>query len=385
MKHTWTCEEIKATAIGKPTRRGLLKGGAAAMTGGFVAPFFSGPAQAESLGKMNLLAWEGFAFQEPLKDYLAAKGITLNISTIATQDDVQARLGGSTPTVIDVSSYNQGYSELYGRILNIMQPLDEARVPNYNEADIFPEFFHKPAWYWEGKLYGVVMGWGINTIVYDPAKVPEPKSYTDLLKAEYTGKIAFVDDPLANWPIFARLSGLGAKYPNVSKDELAKVFEAMAPYRDQSKTFAASIGDVTNLFGSGEIAVMFCGWSGLPTETIKQKVETRYVIPAEGGAVWSDAFFIPKTATNLDAAYAYIDGIISPEAQAKHAANTLSGTINKKAVALMDDATRNLFDYNNLADLFAKSPLPNIPPIKSDEFATFDDWTKAYADFKAGF
>lgn len=385
MKEIWTTEDLRAAASGQPTRRRVLQGGAAAIAGGFLAPLLPGIARASGLGELKLLAWEGFTFEEELKEYLAEKGIDLAISAIASQDDVQIRLAGPTPTVVDVTSYNQGYAELYGRTLNIIQPLDEARLPNYSAETIFPEFYHQPAWYWDGQLQGVVMGWGINCIVCNPAKVPEPASYADLLKPEYAGQIAFVEDPLANWPIFARLTGFGDKYPNVTRDELAQIFEGMKPWRDQSKVFAASIGDVINLFVNGEIGVLFCGWSGIPVETGAQGVETRYVVPAEGGAIWSDAFFIPSSAENLDAAYAFIDGMIAPQAQADHARLTLSGTINKAALPLMDDTTRALFDYDNLADLFARSPLPSIPPLASDEFATFDDWVQANTDFKVGF
>lgn len=385
MRHIWTAEELKASLLGQPTRRGLLKGAASGLAGAFIAPFIPSAAYAEDLGDINLLAWDGFTFQDYLKDYLSEKGIKLNISNIATQDDVQLRLTGSTPTVIDVTSYNQGYADFYGKSLKIMQPLDEARIPNYNEADIFPEFYRNPLWYWDGKLYGVVMGWGINTLIYAPGRVPEPKSYTDLLKPEYKNKLAFVDDPLANWPIYPRLAGLGDKYPNVTKDELKHIFDVMAPYREQSKIIAPTLGDVTNLFGSGEVGVLFCGWGGFPSETIKQKVETKAVVPVEGGAMWSDAFFTPITAKNRNAANSYINGIISPEVQAKHAAATLSGTINKKALLLMDDATRALFDYNDLSGIFKKAPFAKIPPVQSEEFATFDDWMRAYTDFKAGF
>lgn len=385
MKTIWTNDEIRAAAQGKPTRRQFLTGTTVAAVGGFLAPWLPGAARADGLGELKILAWEGFAFQEELKDYMAEKGIAQALSTISTQDDVQIRLSGSTPTAIDVTSFNQGYAELYGRVLKIMQPLDTARIPNYNANDIFPEFYQAQPWSMDGQLFGVVMGWGINCVVFNPAKVPEPASYQDLLKPEYAGQIAFVDDSLANWPMFARLTGFGDKYPNVTRDELVQIFEGMKPYREQSKVFAASIGDVINLFVNGEIGVLFSGWSGIPHETGAQGVETKYTLPSEGGAIWSDAFFIPTSATNTDAAYAFIDGMIAPQAQADHARLTLSGTINKAAVPLMDEATRGLFNYDDLAGIFAKSPLPAIPPLASDEFATFDDWVQATADFKIGF
>lgn len=68
-----------------------------------------------------------------------------------------------------MSSYNNGYSEFYGKELNILSEMDEAKIPNYNAEDIFPEFYKQSPWAWDGHLYGVPVIWGVNSVVYNPS------------------------------------------------------------------------------------------------------------------------------------------------------------------------------------------------------------------------
>ncbi|MBL4929438.1 ABC transporter substrate-binding protein [Fuscibacter oryzae] len=384
MKSHWTTDQIRDAAEGKLSRRRFING-AAALTGGAVlAPMLPGFARAAG-GELSVMAWEGFTMETELKDWLASEGITIKASIIGTQDDVNARLVGSTPVPTDVSEFNQGYNHFYGDELAITTPLDESKLPNYNAEETFAGFYKAPTWFWDGKLHGVPWIWGLNSLVYNPAVVPEPKSYADLLKPEYKDKLAFGDDTLATWPMIARVAGYGDKFPNLTVEELDDAFAQMDPYRAQCRVFAASNGDSINLLVNGEIGALFCGWSGIPNETAKQGVETKYVIPAEGAAMWCDAWFIPTAATNTDLAHAYINATLGAQAQADVCKNVVGGTVQKPAVDKMDDATKGLFDYGNLDAVFASSPLQGIPPRESDEFATYDQWVAKWEEFKLGF
>ncbi|MES2433444.1 MAG: PotD/PotF family extracellular solute-binding protein [Pseudomonadota bacterium] len=384
MKSHWTTDQISAAASGGFSRRHFL-GGATALTGGaLLAPLFPSLAKAAG-GELSVMAWEGFTMETELKEWLASEGITLKASIIGTQDDVNARLVGSTPVPTDVSEFNQGYNHFYGDELAITTPLDEAKLPNYNANDTFAGFYKAETWFWDGKLHGVPWIWGLNSLVFNPAVVPEPKSYTDLLKPEYKDKVAFGDDTLATWPMIARVAGYGDKFPNLTTDELDDAFAQMDPYRAQCRVFAASNGDAINLLVNGEIGALFCGWSGIPNETTKQGVETKYVIPTEGAAMWCDAWFIPTAANNPDLAHAYINATLGAQAQADVCKNVVGGSVQKTALDHMDAATRALFSYDDLDKVFASSPLQGIPPRKSDAYATYDQWVAKWEEFKLGF
>lgn len=109
MRQSWTIDEIRRAQECLPTRRQFLKGASAALGGAFMAPYLPGMARAEVGGDLKMLAWENMPMQDYLAPWLKEKNITLNIASIATQDDVQVQLIGNTPNVIDVTSYNYGY------------------------------------------------------------------------------------------------------------------------------------------------------------------------------------------------------------------------------------------------------------------------------------
>lgn len=379
MRKIWSPQQIMAASM---DRRSLLKGAGAVAGAAAFGPFIPNMARAAG-GDLQIMAWEGWEMTEELAEWRAKNGVNVEVSAIGNQDDVTTKFSVPNPPPFDAAEYNQGYADLYLDVLKIAKPLDKAKLPNYGPDNLFDVFHDKPTWYRNGQLYGVPYAWGLNSIVYNPALMAKPESYEDLLKPELKGKIAFVDDTLATWPIAARLAGLGDKFPNVTRDEMKHIFEKLQEYKAQSRVISLTYGDLVSLFVSGEIAALFAGWTGIPVETAKQGVTTEYTVPKEGAGTWCDAWFIPPTADNEDTAYAFFNEAISPEVQAKVAARNAAGVVSSKAVDLLPPETRALFDYSDVPGIFKSSPLLGIPPLESAELATYADWVAAWNEFKA--
>lgn len=365
------------------SRRKFLLGSMAVAAGATLGRWIPTANAATGGGRLEIITWEGYSTQKEAAQWLTQNGIILNAATMGTQDDVTAKLVGN-PVRLDVAEYAYGYNDVYKQI-KALTPIDVAKVPNYNSSDIIDNFYKGQTWFFDGQHFGIPWCWGMNSIVYNPSMVPEITSYKDLLRKEFKGKLAFVDDTTATWPLIARLAGYGAKFPNLTKEELAHAFKEVIPYREQSRVFAPSNGDIVSLFVAGEIAACFCVWSAVPVQTALQGVTTKYVIPEEGANIWADAWFIPMTAVNREAALSFINHTLDPQVQADVCRNNSTGVMNRKAVALLDEQTRSLFDYENLDRVFAKSPMQAPPPQVSGEFATYNDWLQAWSDFKSGF
>jgi spermidine/putrescine transport system substrate-binding protein len=382
MKTIWSPEQIMQAAA--MSRRSFL-GGAAAVTGGLVAgPFLPNAAQAAASGDIQIMAWEGWELVDELKDWREKNNVSIEVSAMGNQDDVTNKFNMPNPPAFDAAEYNQGYSDLYIDVIKITKPLDKSKLPNYSADNLFDVFYDKPTWYRDGKLHGVPYAWGLNTIVYNPALMEKPTSYQDLLKPELKGKIVLVDDTLVTWPVAATLAGLGAKFPNLTKEEMAQTFEHLKQYRAQARLISLTYGDVVSLMVSGEVLACFAGWTGIPTETAKQGVKTEYTIPKEGAATWCDAWFMPPSVDNEETAYEFCNLAISPEVQAKIATRNAAGVVSSKAVELLPPETKALFDYSDVDGIFKSSPLLGIPPLESTEHATYADWVAAWNEFKAG-
>ena len=392
VKNIWSAEQIRAAAghasMASLDRRQALAGALGAAAGAFLGPLVPGsisPARAATGGDLKIMAWEGFTLDAELKPWREKNNVKVDAAIISTQDDVHSKFVGGSAVRLDLAEYSQGFEKFYADELKIIKPIDIAKVPNFNPDQIYPQFYQAPTWYWDKTYFAIPWVWGLNALVYNPKMTKPITSYKDLLAPEMKGKLTFCDDTIATWPMIARIAGYGPKFPNLTKDEFKKSFAALGPYRDQCRVFASSNGDTISLFASGEIAACFSVWSGTPVETAKRGVETVYAVPAEGAVMWCDAWFTPISAENLDTAYAFMNEAVSAKPQAEVCKAVNGGSVNKHASALMDKATRDLFDYSNLPEVFKKSPLQGQPPRTSDTYATYDEWTQAWADFKASF
>lgn len=391
-KRNWTHDDLKAAADGNVEhfasmdRRGFMRcslAAAAAAAGVMTMPMLPRSANAAVGGELITFTWEGFDQIESTKEWATTNGVTITNSSMATQDDVQSKLVGGSPVRLDVTSYNQAYNKFYAEELKILNKLDMSKIPNYNQADIFDAFYQKDRWYWEGNQWAIPFCWGLVTTIYDPSKMPKPTSYTDLLKPEYKGKIVISDDNTGTWPTFAVLAGVNT-YPNVSKDDLKKVFENAKLYRDQAKTFAASNGDIVSLITSGDAwACLTCGTDSV-ANVKRQGGQCEYVIPKEGAFLWCDALCIPTSSENVETGHAFINEAISAGPQAALAKHTVTGTPSRRAVEIMDADTKSAYSYDTLDEDLKNTPLKGIPPRESTEFATYDEWVQAYQDLKSG-
>lgn len=366
------------------SRRSFLARSSALAAGAALGSWVPSRVMAQD-SNLEVMAWEGYTLESETAAWRQSKGLTMRAAIMSNQDDVTAKLAGSSPVRLDVAEYSNGYNEIYDD-LGVLTPIDVSKIPNFNAEDIFAPFWEGDMWHWDDTHWAVPWVWGVDTIVVRPDLAGvEINSYEDLLKPELTGKIAFLDNPLTVWPQIAKVTGYGDKFPNLTFDELDDCFQKLSPYRDQTKVFASSNGDIISLFASGEIAACFCVWSAVPLETAKQGVTTVSVFPTEGAAVWVDAWFVPKTAVNVAQAHEFINEALTPEIQASISQTAVASAVSKKAPELMDDVTRGLFDYDKFDEAFATMKVYGQPPRSSDEFATYDDWLQKWADFRAGF
>ncbi|GAA5543597.1 spermidine/putrescine-binding periplasmic protein [Brucella sp. NBRC 113783] len=366
------------------SRRALLTATAAVGVQVAFARVFATPALAASGGDLQIMAWEGYDLTKELKDWRDKNGVTVETTSIASQDDVHTKFIAGNPPPIDLAEYNQAYSKLYVDDLKIVTPLDISKIPNYNADNLFPEFFDKPTWFRDGKHWGSPYIWGFNSLLYNSAEMQEPTSYNDLLKPELKGKIAIMDDATGNWPLIARLAGFGDKYPLLSKDELKTAFEKFVPFREQARLIAVNQGDVANFVASKEVLAVLVADPQIIQQVTAQGVPLKLALPKEGPVLWVDAWFIPVSADNIETAHAFINQSLDPQVQANVAMAINQAPVSKKAVELLDEAAHKRIDYSKVDSLFAAG-LPGIPPVEGDgNVATYDDWIQAWQQFKAG-
>jgi spermidine/putrescine transport system substrate-binding protein len=334
-------------------------------------------------GKIDYLSWEGYDIPvKSMKAWQSKNGIDVAATYIGTHDDIQAKIlsGGAEGT--DLITYYQGYKPLYEE-LELLSPLDEAKLPNLD--GLFPLWASNEGNFWidaDGTRTGVPFTFSVIGLTYDSAAMKEPTSWYDLLDPGLKGKVAAVDDPVTNLTTAAHV--LGFDPATLTPDQVSKVEDLLRKFVAQTKGVSPSFGDATTLLVSGDVVAMWGGWTAMnnfAADAGKDTVKT--IIPKEGSMSFSDAYAIPPTVDNVDAAHAFINQSLDPRVQAQVAAFVNGGVTVEAAVPLLNRAAAGLYDYAALDSLFEKVPMYNNPPTESDEFLTIGDWQKRWDELKA--
>ena len=99
----------------------------------------------------------------------------------------------------------------------------------------------------------------------------------------------------------------------------------------------AIVADEIKMYMIQEEAAVAVSFSGEAADMIWENENLTYVVPKEGSNLWFDNLVIPRTATNLDAAYAFINFMLKPENAAQNAEYIGYSTPNKEALKLLPD------------------------------------------------
>lgn len=342
----------------------------------------SAPGSAAALG--GTINWMGFEGEDGgtldlVKTWLADNNLELKTTSTPQSDMVvaQAKLGN----VIDVASVNNGYVPVLAKA-GLLTPLDLTKIPN--AADLWPVLKTIP---WaldsQGRVVAIPMLWGDGPSVYNPAKVSKlPASPLELANPEWKGRLVWLDDPY--YPLWAFANAMG--YPNprcLTKDELAKVADKLRPAIKNGVAIAGSFGELADYLVRGDADLAPQGWEAMLGMAAEKGVELKYATIAPMNAGWSDAYVIPTTAENLDAAYAFTNYLLKPDVNATLATNLASGVTNEKAFSLLSPDLQQLYDYTIVKD--PNSPVKidiYVPPQDDAACTTPADWAKVWDSLK---
>jgi spermidine/putrescine transport system substrate-binding protein len=319
-----------------------------------------------------------------LKQFTAATGITVTYSEVI-QDDTSffakvnpiLRAGQDTGYDIMVITDGLEFTELVQ--LGEVIPLDQSKLVNFYK---YAGKAYLNRAFDSGNVYSVPWASGSTGIAWNPKYVKTPPtSIADLWNPAYAGHIGMMSDPqeIANFGLFK----LGID-PVTSTEtdwkaaaaELSKQKSLVRKYYDQAYIDALSKGDIW----------ITMAWSGdIFQQNLSSGTNLQFVIPKEGGTLWTDNMMIPKNAANPAAAMQLIDWYYKPQiaAQLTEAIEYISPVPSVQAIIKADAARATKPDDKKTLNEVAASPLVWISnadyarlksyvPITAKTSGTFD-------------
>ena len=267
-----------------------------------VAKYWTGKT---STKKVDFACWPLYMDPEQpeLKKFTEETGIKVNYQEVIQEmapwfAKVQPQLAANQPIGYDLMVITNGIQFKQFKDSGFLAPLDHSKLPNYakNAAPAYKEeAFDK------GNVYSIPWASGITGIAYDPAKIKRPiTKLADLWDPAFKGKVGMFSDTqeLGNFGMMVLNID-----PDASKaDDWKKAAEKLKEQKDKGIIRNYYDQSYIDALGKGEVWITQA-WSGdVFQKNLSDGTNFKFVIPEEGGTIWTDNMTIPVTAASpLDA------------------------------------------------------------------------------------
>lgn len=295
---------------------------------------------------LNLYSWSAYIPPQALERFKQETGIQVKYDIFDSAEALDSKLltGGSGYDVVFPAT-----SGLARAIqAKALQPVEPARLKNF--ANLDPELLAKLASSDPGNQYGVPYTWGtvglgINREAVEQRIPDAPLNSLELLfKPEYASKlkdcgIAVLDSPQE--VISIALNYLGHDPYSTDAAQLQEVQQLFAQLQPNLRYVGT--GRHIDDLAKGEIclALTYNGDAAMAAARAveaKQPFQVVYRIPREGTLIWFDSMAIPVDAPHPQAAHAFIDYMLRPEAIAELTNSVFFANANRAAQPLVDPA-----------------------------------------------
>jgi spermidine/putrescine transport system substrate-binding protein len=274
---------------------------------------------------------------------------------------VQPSLSAGQYTGYDIATITNGIYFDKFRQLGYFIPLDQARLKNFKQyaADAYKHSSYDP-----GNVYSVPWQSGITGIAYDATKVPKAiTSFNDLFDSRLKGKVGMFADnqDLPN----ATLVAMFGDPQKTGPDQWRQAADKLKKQRDKGIVRKYYEQDYIDAISKGDIWACQA-WSGDVFQALASGAKhLKFVIPSEGGVLWTDNLVLLKGIKHPVDAMELIDFYYQPKIAAEVAewVNYITPVPTAQQVVMQDAAAAKGSDKAALQQL-AHSPL--VFPTQSD-------------------
>jgi putrescine transport system substrate-binding protein len=298
---------------------------------------------------LHVYNWSDYIAEDTLDNFQKETGIKVIYDVFDSNETLEAKLlsGGSGYDVVVPSNQFLAKQIKAG----VFQKLDRAKLPNWKNLN--PDLMTALEAADPGNQYAFPYLWGTTGIGYNTEKVKAAlgvdkiDSWDAVFKPENMEKlqscgVAMLDAPEEIYA--AALHYLGKDPIAKSVEDVAMAEELLLKVRPYITYFHSSkyISDLAN----GNICVAV-GWSGdifqaqARAEEAENDVMIAYAIPKEGAATFFDMMAVPADSKNTEAAYTFLNYILTPEVIAPISDYVAYPNGNSAATPLVSEEIRN--------------------------------------------
>ncbi len=329
--------------------------------------------------EIKLLCWVGY--DEP--DFLEAFQKRHNIKVVT-----QTYVGGDE--MVNLLSKSKGEYDLvimdpeYIKKLQTAGRLQALNPEEFSFDDYLEPLQQFPLCWIDGKLYAVFVRYGIDGIAYNTEHLTadDVKSYSILWDPKVKGRVGVWDWYLPNMGCISRYLGNEKTPYGIGDKEFAQLKKKLLALKPQVGSLDRKPDALIQALADGKVWVVPTAGEWVAGTLMLQGKPIDWVVPKEGGVMWTETIGIPNDAPHPQLAKTFIQWIQTPEAQELLSRRSayFANCANFKAYELMTPQMKDALKVHNKEEalaLLSRVCMRQLPQNQPEQ-----KWRDAWQEFK---
>ena len=317
--------------------------------------------------QLSIYTWTQYTDKELMATFSAQTGTKVLADAYDSNDVMLAKLqagGGGSYSVIYPSDYM------------VKKMVDKGLLVEINHThligleNLLPRF-QNPT-YDPNNRYSIPFNWGTTGLLFNSEILKTPPEDWDYLwqnQQQLSKRMTLLND--VREVMGAVLRMLGYSYNSKNEHEIKQAYEKLKVLKGAIAAFDTDAW--RNQIVAGDLLLAMC-YSADGVKITQENPKFKYVIPKSGSSLWTDTIVVPKTAPNVDGAYAWINFILQPEVAAQMSQRLGIATPNRAGFDLLPKKMQN--NYNLFPPHSLLEKCERITPLGKIEEVYDRYWTE---------
>ena len=250
--------------------------------------------------ELSYFTWSDYVDRELLNGFEKKTGIRIVVGTFSSNEELLAKVQSGVAGY-DVIAPSDFMAALMAR-QGLLADLDLSKIPNVQH--LIDSLKHLP--FDPNNRFAIPYLWGTVGIGYDSTIIQTPPTSWEILwDSQYKGKISMLNDQREVFGVALRTMGHSLNETDPVRIEQAK--QKLIHQKPLVKAYTSESFD--HMLVSGDV-VLAHGWGGPIARAMQEKPSIQYVIPKEGGTIWTDCLAVLKSSPHKDVAMIFINYLL---------------------------------------------------------------------------
>ncbi|GAX40760.1 polyamine ABC transporter, polyamine-binding protein [Tolypothrix sp. NIES-4075] len=287
-----------------------------------------------SRDQLYIYTWAQYTDPELLQSFTNQFGVKVLADVYDSNDVMLAKLqagGGGTYSAI----YPSDYMVQKMVDLGLLAEIKRDRLTGLE--NLFPQFQNPN--YDPNNRYSIPFNWGTTGLLYNSEILNPPPEDWDYLwqnQKQLSKRMTLLND--VREVMGAALKMLGYSFNSKNESEIKQAYEKLKSLKPAIAAFDTDAW--RNQILAGDLILAMC-YSADAVKMTKENPKLKYVAPRSGSSLWTDTIVIPKTAPNIDGAYAWINFLLQPKVAAQISERLSISTPNRAGFEQLPKSLQN--------------------------------------------